>query len=97
MAKARKALDSEIVNWFAVKSTMITGRLLATGSQNKLLNGTTTYKVHAGTKVIMSMLTSDSEVSAYTSYLTGTTPTTNTEAFTASNWKGNYVFTPVIV
>ncbi len=92
---SRVAIDSEVISWYGVRSTMITGRILETGYQNKLLNGTTSVKVHAGTKVIMSMLTKDANVSAFTSYNIGATNYPATTAFTASNWKGNYVFTPV--
>lgn len=86
-AYARVAIDSEVIIWNAVRSTDITGRKLEAGSHGKLLNGTTTVKVHAGTKVIMSMLTGDSVVSAYV----GTTSPT-TAAFTTDNFKGNFVY-----
>jgi len=92
---SRQALDSEVKTWYAIRSAMITGRTLNTGFQNKLLNGTTSYRVHAGTKVIMSMLTDISDVSAFYSYYVGATNTTNTVAFTTDNLKGNFVFTPV--
>ena len=92
---SRVAIDSEVVQWWAVRSAMLTGRLLEAGYQNKLLNGITNYKVHAGTKIIMSMLTSESDVSAYYSYNVGATNTNNTVAFTTDNYKGNFVFTPV--
>ncbi|MBK9357636.1 MAG: hypothetical protein IPN08_09670 [Bacteroidales bacterium] len=94
-AYARQSLDSEVLTWYAVRSANITGRVLETGYQNKLLNGTTNVKVHAGTKVIMSALTTESDVSAYYSYNVGATNTNNTVAFTTDNFKGNFVFTPV--
>jgi len=94
-AYARQSLDSEVLTWYAVRSASITGRVLETGYQNKLLNGTTNVKVHAGTKVIMSSLTTESDVSAYYSYNVGATNTNNTVAFTTDNFKGNFVFTPV--
>jgi len=93
--KSRSVLNSEVVQWFAVRSAMITGRIIEASYQNKLLNGTTTVKVHAGTKVIMSMLTKEGDVSAYYTYNVGATNTNDTEAFDTENYKGNYVFTPV--
>ncbi len=94
-AYARQALDSEVKTWYAIRSAMITGRTLQATFTNKLLNGTTNYRVHAGTKVIMSMLTDISDVSAFYSYYVGAVNTTNTVAFTTDNLKGNFVFTPV--
>jgi len=92
---ARQPLDSDTVTWYAVRSTNLTGRLLQSGNQNKLLNSVTNYKVHAGTKVIMSMLTDETGASAYYSYNVGVTNTNNTVAFTDDNFKGNFVFTPI--
>jgi hypothetical protein len=92
---ARTPIDSEAVTWYAVRSTSIEGRILENDSYNKLLNGTTSYKVHSGTKVIMSMLTGLSDVSAYTTYTVGGTSYPVDTDFTTDNFKGNFVFTPV--
>ena len=91
---SRQSIDSEIVTWFAVRSTNITGRILVNDSYNKLLNGTTLYKVHAGTKVILNMLTALTDVSAYVTYSISGTSYPTDESFT-DTWKGFYVFTPV--
>jgi len=91
----RSVLDSEVRTWYAIRSAMITGRTLSTGFQNKLLNSVTNYKVHAGTKVIMSVLTDDSVISAFTSYNVGKTNYPATTALTADQLKANFVFTPV--
>jgi len=91
-AFARTVLDSEPFTWYAVQSTMITGRILEAGSQNKLLNGTTNYKARPGTKVIMSMLTTESAVAAYYLYNTGVV-VDGYDDLTANQFKGYYVFT----
>ena len=91
-AYARTVLDSEPFTWYAVQSTMITGRILEAGYQNKLLNGTTNYKARPGTKVIMSMLTTESEVAAYYLYNTGVV-VDGYDDLTADQFKGYYVFT----
>ena len=93
--RSRAALDSEVVIFYAARSAMLTGRILEAGYQNKLLNGTTTVKVHAGTKVIMSAVTKESDISAYYSYNIGVSNTNGTDDFDTDNFKGNYVFTPV--
>ena len=88
----RTVLDSEPFIWYAVQSTMITGRIIEAGFQNKLLNGTINYKARAGTKVIMSMLTTESDVAAYYLYNTGTV-VDGYDDLTADQLKAYYVFT----
>lgn len=91
---SRVTLGTEQRNWYAVQSTMITGRLLENDSYNKLLNGTTNFKVHAGTPVIMSMLTSLGDVSAYSTYMVGATSYPVDTDF-IGDVKGYFVFIPV--
>lgn len=91
-AYGRTVLDSEPFTWFAVQSTMITGRILESAATNKLLNGTTSYKARVGTKVIMSMLTTESKVSAYYLYNTGTAVDGYVD-LTADQFKAYFVFT----
>lgn len=80
------------VTFGAVRSTNIDNRLLETGTQAKLLNGTNRIKVHTGNKVILSMLAYDRDVNVYYSYSDGITNTSNTVPFTSADNMGFYVW-----